>query len=195
MTISVSLRSLAAAALLVAAAAPAQAQLYEAVGTRAQGMSGAFVAVADDATAVWWNPAGLATGALFNMVLERGRVTQPENPTASGPARRATTSGFSLAVPSLGLSYYRLRVSQIALTASTDLSDRNRQDVGGEVRSRALSQIGVTVGQSLWDHLVLGSTLKLIRGGQGGTTADMSRDLLDQGDDVQITQETHGDLD
>jgi len=29
------------------------------VGARAVGMGGAFVAVADDATAPWWNPAGL----------------------------------------------------------------------------------------------------------------------------------------
>ena len=33
------------------------------VGTRASGMAGAFVAVADDATAVYWNPAGVATGS------------------------------------------------------------------------------------------------------------------------------------
>ena len=32
-------------------------------GTRAAGMAGAFVAVADDATAVYWNPAGVATGS------------------------------------------------------------------------------------------------------------------------------------
>ena len=51
---------------------PARAQIYETVGTRAQGMGGAFVAVADDATATWWNPAGLATGAYFSTVIERG---------------------------------------------------------------------------------------------------------------------------
>src|SRR5689334_2120727 len=52
-----------AAAMLVVSTRPARAQLFEAVGTRAQGLGGAFVAVADDATASWWNPAGLATGA------------------------------------------------------------------------------------------------------------------------------------
>src|SRR5690606_23301601 len=44
-------------------AAPASAQLvFESAGERALGMAGAFVAVADDATAVHWNPAGLAAG-------------------------------------------------------------------------------------------------------------------------------------
>src|SRR6266550_7004606 len=178
-----------AAALVVVFPLPARAQLYEDVGTRAQGMSGAFVAVADDATAVWWNPAGLATGALFNVVFEKGRVTQPQNPTPPDPARRATVSGFSLALPSLGLSYYRLRVSEIAQFRSTESSDRNRQDVGGEVRSRLFSQFGVTVGQSLWDHLVVGTTFKVIRGGQGVTSLDSSRDALDQGDDLDLSQQ------
>ena len=39
--------------------ARAAAQTAEVVGTRALGMGGAFVAVADDPSAVYWNPAGL----------------------------------------------------------------------------------------------------------------------------------------
>ena len=43
-------------------AVPASAQrTFDEVGIRALGMAGAFVGVADDATAVFWNPAGLAT--------------------------------------------------------------------------------------------------------------------------------------
>src|SRR4029077_5286115 len=109
-----------AVALVVVSPAPAQAQLYEDVGTRAQGLSGAFVAVADDATATWWNPAGIATGALFSLTIQKGRGTQPESPSGFEPARRAGASGFALAFPSLGLSYYRLRVSEIrAVSAPT----------------------------------------------------------------------------
>ena len=55
-----------------------RAQGYEDVGTRAQGMAGAFVAVADDATASWWNPAGLASGAYFNVIFEKGRAHEPD---------------------------------------------------------------------------------------------------------------------
>src|SRR5215207_5766821 len=50
--------------------APVQAQTSDQVGIRALGMSGAFTAVANDATATWWNPAGLASGAYFNAILE-----------------------------------------------------------------------------------------------------------------------------
>ena len=37
-------------------------------GSRAAGMGGAFVAVADDASAVYWNPAGFAAGSFFSLV-------------------------------------------------------------------------------------------------------------------------------
>jgi hypothetical protein len=186
-----------AAAFVVVSASQLRAQLYEDVGTRAQGMSGAFVAVADDATAVWWNPAGLATGALFNIVLEKGRVTQPESPIATDPARRAGVTGFAVALPSLGFSYYRLRVSQIAPANSTESLLPDRQDDGGvaQVRSRALSQFGVTLDQALLDHLVVGATLKLVRAGEGGGSFDSSTDILDQGDALDLSEETHGDLD
>ena len=56
-------------ALAMARVAAAQGD----VGTRAAGMAGAFVAVADDATAVYWNPAGMATGSLVSVVLDYGQ--------------------------------------------------------------------------------------------------------------------------
>ena len=37
-------------------------------------MGGAFVAVADDASAVYWNPGGLAAAAYFSLVVDRNTV-------------------------------------------------------------------------------------------------------------------------
>lgn len=56
-----SVTALAAGLVLAAAAQGAVASgIYsEGIGARALGMGGAFVAVADDSTAVFWNPAGL----------------------------------------------------------------------------------------------------------------------------------------
>ena len=187
-----------AAAVLVLSPCPARAQSYEDVGTRAQGMGGAFVAVADDATASWWNPAGLATGAYFNVVVEKSRSDRPETPVGLEPARRAGSSGFAVAFPALGLSYYRLRISQIGGDQATGPAGLDRQALGGpgsEVRSLAVRQFGVTVGQSVGRHLVLGSTLKLLRGGVATAPADSSGEGLDIGDDLPIREETHGDLD
>ena len=63
---------LLAAAMLAGCAGSAAAQAagaggVEVLGVRAQGMAGAFVAVADDATAAYWNPAGLGTGDFFSL--------------------------------------------------------------------------------------------------------------------------------
>ena len=59
--------------LLLAASAPVHAQVFETFGVRALGMGGAFVAVADDATATYWNPAGL-TNVFSSAVLEVQRI-------------------------------------------------------------------------------------------------------------------------
>jgi hypothetical protein len=151
-------------AVLVAVSTRADAQIFELVGTRAQGMGGAFVAVVDDATATWWNPAGLATGAYFSGVIERGVTNAPPDTAPGGAAWEAENSSFALVFPAFGVSYYRLRVNQIGPNTSTDEEAQGRQDPG-VVGVRALStrQFGATVGQSLGNHLVIGSTLRLIR--------------------------------
>jgi hypothetical protein len=125
----------------------AHAQIFENVGTRAQGMGGAFVAVADDATATWWNPAGLAIGAYFNALVDFQRLD----------ARRDDVWGIAFGFPALGLSYYRLPINQMRPPSPTVATELSRQDQG------ALSVFGMTVGQSLGSHLVVASTLKLER--------------------------------
>ena len=64
----------AALALLVFAftQSPAFSQSFDLVGTRALGMGGAFVAVADDASAAWWNPAGLPNSLIVDGIAEAG---------------------------------------------------------------------------------------------------------------------------
>jgi hypothetical protein len=140
--------------------APAGAQQADAVGVRAQGMAGAFTAVADDASASWWNPAGLAGGAYFNLLVEYGEAT--DAPASDTAGHR----GLAVAFPALGLSYYRLPVSEIQSVAATGAGDAGRQDQRIlSVRSLAVSQFGATVGQSIGSHLVVASTVKLLRAG------------------------------
>src|SRR3977135_374662 len=103
--------------VLISAPLTAHAQRYEDIGVRAQGMAGAFVAVADDATATWWNPAGLATGAFFNGIVEYDSLQEPRrggDPVgAPPPGWRSHAGGVAVAFPALGLSYYRLNISEI----------------------------------------------------------------------------------
>ena len=60
-------------AMVLLAGAPVNEQPFETVGVRALGMGGAFVAVADDATANYWNQAGL-TDLFFSAVLDVQRT-------------------------------------------------------------------------------------------------------------------------
>src|SRR6266567_2804837 len=141
--------------VVISAPAGARAQDYEGVGIRAKGMAGAFVAVADDATASWWNPAGLASGAYLNSIIEFGHLDQGDQSKA-----------IAVAFPALGLSYYRLIISELQPVASIGANTDSRQDqgpLGVGVRRLEVSQFGTTVGQSIGEHLVVASTLKLVR--------------------------------
>src|SRR5437588_13000067 len=87
------------------------AQPADLIGIRAQGMAGAFTAVADDATGPWWNPAGMAGGAFVSAIIEYGHPDKPSG---------AQVKGLSMPIPSLGVSYYRLPISQMRLPATTE---------------------------------------------------------------------------
>ncbi len=195
MSIPQPFRTVLLAVSLAALPSAARAQLYENVGTRAQGMGGAFTAVADDATAGWWNPAGLATGAYFNLVIEKGRVTEPADPSGLDPALTTGTTGFAMAFPALGINNYRFRVSQVDPPATGAGDPARQQDQGRRVRTLTASQVGVTVGQSIGANLVIGSTLKFVRGGVQTAIADGSKDGLDVADDLDVDTETVFDLD
>jgi hypothetical protein len=171
--------------LILFIATPASAQTFETVGIRALGMGGAFVAVADDASATWWNPAGLGTGAYVNAILERTRAeTVPgrDTPTAGlTGASRDTVTDFSVAFPALGISYYR--VQQTAVGPAGAAADGS--SVPGAVASLRTSQLGFTFLQSLLPGVVVGSTLKYVRGTVAslpGTLGDSATQALDRGD-------------
>jgi hypothetical protein len=107
-------------------------------------MGGAFVAVADDATAIYWNPAGLATGSTFDAQID---LTQSK------------TMFLGAAMPALGLAYYRLRSG---VSASPD-----RQNGGsGEVRVSMpdTRNFGVSLVQTVVNTVVVGSTLRVVDG-------------------------------
>jgi hypothetical protein len=150
--------------VLALAPLTARAQSADFIGIRAQGMGGAFTAVADDATATWWNPAGLGVGPFLSANVEYGRA----------PERDRDHLGIALGFPALGLSYYRLTVSDIRpASGSTGASAAGRQDQGTlDVRSLDVSQFGVSAGQSIGGRLIVASTLKLLRAA-GETQGDL----------------------
>jgi len=125
------------------------AQTFGGIGTRAEGMGGAFVAVADDASAVYWNPAGIATGATFDLQVSAGR---------------GSTVFVGAALPVLAASFYRTREAAGFTTVS---GSPDRQNGGsGEVPVRTLTttNIGVTVVQTVAPWLVIGTTARAVGG-------------------------------
>lgn len=155
-------------------------QPIDALGTRPAGMSGAFVAAVDDASAVYWNPGALATGAYFSLVLDRS-----EGRTGKTDPAASSRSGFliALAAPALGLSYYRLRATILTPPdLVTDGGELGRNVIRpGQVRLDSLvtHHAGATVVQSLTDGIAVGATVKIVRGtAVSGIVEDANRDVL-----------------
>ena len=151
------------------------AQTWGQVGERSQGMAGAFVAVADDSSAVYWNPGGLATGSTFDAQID---VATPKNRlNAQSPARRVFVGA---SMPMLGFAYYRVRS---AVFAAGD-----RQNGGtGEVRVSALEtqNTAVSLVQTVAKTLVMGSTLRLVNGA-GSTAFDLDLGAMASMGDVRV---------
>ena len=154
--------------LLALGSGTASAQSFSAAGTRAAGMGGAFVGVADDATAIYWNPAGLAAGSYFSLVLDGGNGEARPDLSPRGTDNSSLFMG--LAMPALGLGYYRLQTSIVTprpalLTGEGALASGNLSPVA-EVRLDTLvtHHGAVTLVQSLWEGVALGTTLKVVRG-------------------------------
>ena len=151
---------------LLGQAPEAMAQAEPAVGVRASGMGGAFVGVADDASATYWNPAGLASGAFFSLVLDRSAVKPREGLNASDGSATLVAIG----TPPFGVSYYRIAIPVAPAIGSTG-ADGN----AAGIETLVTHQFGVTVDQSLHDGIVVGATIKGVR----GVTSVETRTALD----------------
>ncbi|MDO8794175.1 MAG: hypothetical protein Q7J25_06100 [Vicinamibacterales bacterium] len=135
---------------LLLGARAASGQALETVGSRAAGMAGAFVAVASDSSAVWWNPAALPTGPLADMSIGFGDARKGE----PVPGAAGRTTALAVALPLLGVhvaSYDHVRVA-------------NRRGGDTAVSRVAVRQVGLTLVQSIVSGVHVGGTLKYLRG-------------------------------
>jgi hypothetical protein len=147
-------------ALATAQAAAAQAP----VGTRASGMAGAFVAVADDATAVYWNPAGVATGSFVSLTVDVGEhLSVPKGPQVTA-GQRDTVTMVAISATAVGLAYYRIGTYGTATAEPAGIGVSSREEVRRSVHALTTSTVGVSLLQSLTDHIVVGVTPKFVRG-------------------------------
>ena len=174
--------------LLLILGRPTAAQSFESVGQRALGMGGAFVAVANDSSATWWNPAGLATGPFLDVTVGRGAGSAD----ADFPASRTGAWAFSLSTPPLGVSYYRLKITEIRAAPATGPAEAGREDraAGEGLRSLSINQFGATVLHTITTGVTAGATVKYVRGTVRVRELDPAdagaglAELLDAGDDL-----------
>jgi hypothetical protein len=184
--------------LTIGAAQPAIAQGLETLGNRAAGMS-AFVAVADDVSAVAWNPAGLVIGPLFNMSIDLGRSSAvpdgaPQMPEAAG---KLGTTLIGIGLTPLGLSYYRIASSVLEAAGSNVANDSNREEGRVAARSLVTAHLGATVLHSVGDYLTVGTTLKLVHGSVAAANlrAASWTEGFDRLEMLDSTSSMRGDLD
>ena len=182
-------------------ASSAGAQPVESVGTRALGMGGAFVAVADDASAIYWNPAGLASGAFGSVVIDYGRLKNGDagDPALLEPRARRSGTLVAVGIPPFGLGYYRLAVDAAAAAAPSGAAVPGGRGAVREVTTLVTDHFAVTLVQSLADGLHVGAALKLVRGQAyadaapvvpGESVADAWETAADQ-----AASQTKGDVD
>ncbi len=121
------------------------------LGARAASLGGAFTAVADDAWAYYWNPAGIAFGPIVQVGLSRGE----DDLDRSGEGLLVdTATGFSVGYTFMG----------VAGTWFTNTSSRREDDV---LSSQGLETFDLSFSllQSLpIDNLVIAGNIHYLRG-------------------------------
>ena len=134
------------------------------VGARALAMGGAFVAVANDATAAVWNPAGLAS---LNDTRLSGMSTDLYGMGITHQYIGATTSFASLGI---GLAWER---------ASIDGQAGDVDGAAGDAFNWVEQSIGASLATSVMDVAMVGANVKyyMADNGLGGTASGFGFDL------------------
>jgi hypothetical protein len=151
---------LATAHVACAASGFAGEFLAQAVGARSLALGSAYVAIADDATAIYWNPAGLVRLGQTQLHLRHAErfsgLVDHDFVALARPGRR---------LHALGIGLLRVGVGDIQFTELQDpgraLSENNRPLVSS-TESSADYALYLSAAHRLGTRLSLGTSLKLI---------------------------------
>jgi hypothetical protein len=125
------------------------------VGARPMGMGSAYVALADDPTSLYWNPAGLAA-------IRSTQITAMHNEWIQDFRQEYAAVGFPLGKGSLGVSFQGFYTSEL----------EGRDDVGNFTRNFGFNDIAMTV--------AYGRTFT--KGLDGGLAVRYMREMIDVDD-------------
>lgn len=121
------------------------------VGARASALGGAFVASADDAAALYWNPAGLARMAQSEVLVTHSAWLADVTFDYLGVGLQAGALG------TVGVSVTRLGVPDMLVRTE------DRQEGTGETFDAADLAVGLSVGRAVTDRFSVGLTAKFIQ--------------------------------
>lgn len=116
-------------------------------GARAAAMGDSFAAVANDASAVYWNPAGLAQ-------LEDAELTAMQNNGLDNTSYQFAAAARPVGDGAIGVSLYRMDYGSIDSYSAADVRD-------GSVSAGSLAA-GVTAARKFGDNIRLGVTAKMV---------------------------------
>ena len=120
------------------------------VGSRAMALGGAFTASVDDATALYWNPAGLARMTTAEVVTSHAEWLADLNHDYVG-----------VAVP-LGGGVVGASVTMLSVPETVVRTELNQQGTG-ETYDAADVALGLSYGRAITDRFSLGGTVKYIQ--------------------------------
>ncbi len=191
-----------AAALIASVAEPRAQEVtidhFIGLGAGAMGMGAAFNAVADDGTALFWNPAGLGQIRRIELGLSLARPSRSTDATLRSASFGPTTTGASVA---------RLRLSRLALAVPVPtyrgslvfaagfhrvqvfdgllrvrgFSDAEELGIWGDIDERgALGMFSLGGAVQVTPHIMLGSSLNVWRGDYALRGRDIRVDSLDR---------------
>lgn len=187
-------------AFLVIGALPARAHAQALPGARAAGMADAFVAVADDGSAVYWNPAGLVWGPYFSLQADLARAdVNVDGADADRGGGRGSAGLVAMTVSPLGISYYRLRSTNVSAPRTAGQEPYGREREWRNLHTLTTHNVGVTVLQSVGEGLTLGVTGRLVVAKVGAAVADARgadmRARLDEASALETDGHVRGDID
>ena len=148
--------------------------LTQYTSARTLGLGGAFVASADDALGVLWNPAGLARMDQNQLRFETARLYED-----------TSINGFGLSVP--GSRWPSVGLTMVSLTSGAFERTNSLNDALGSFREGETAYL-FTIAKNFSPRLALGANVKLVQqtlesfsgGGYGidvGGVANLTRDL------------------
>lgn len=121
------------------------------VGARALGMGGAFVSVANDASAMYWNPAGIARLSQPEVLLTHARWIADINYNYAGIVLPLSSLG------TIGFNFTSLTMGEMERTTE------EQPDGTGEFFSAGSFAVGVSYGRNLTDWFSIGGNVKYVR--------------------------------